>query len=144
MDLLTRPWRHYFDFKGRSRRLECLLFWVSFYAILFLVALLVILMNGVTGLAGQGIIQPGYTAALFCLASVIPALSLSVRRLHDLGISGWWLLIWFAPLIGQILGGLLSLIIIFIPSPGGENQYGYDPRDPAAPDENEELDRIFA
>jgi uncharacterized membrane protein YhaH (DUF805 family) len=82
--------------------------------------------------------------AFCCLASVIPALSLSVRRLHDLGLSGWWLLIWCVPLLGQALGGLLSLIIMFIPSPGGENQYGYDPRDPEGPDDTEELDRIFA
>ncbi len=144
MDLLTRPWRHYFDFKGRSRRLECLIFWVTFYAGLFVMALITVLVDdALAGLTG-GILEPAYVVAIFFFASVIPALSLSVRRLHDLGISGWWLMIWFVPVLGQILGWLLSLIIIFIPSPGGENRYGYDPRDPEGPGETEELDRIFA
>lgn len=62
--------------------------------------------------------------ALYSLALFIPGLSASIRRLHDTGRSGWWLLIAFIPLIGAIL------LIVWSASSGnpGPNQYGAPPR----------------
>ena len=37
------------------------------------------------------------------LALLLPGLGLSVRRLHDIGKSGWWLLIALIPLVGAII-----------------------------------------
>jgi uncharacterized membrane protein YhaH (DUF805 family) len=149
MKLLMRPWRHYFDFRGRSRRLECLLFWGTFYGGLIVLAIggtiITALLQGDSAPSTGGNVEPTVAGILiFLAASVIPAASLSVRRLHDLGISGWWLMIWLVPVLGQMLGWVLSFIIIFIPSPGGENQYGHDPRDPMESGDTEALDRIFA
>ena len=42
-------------------------------------------------------------SALFSLATLIPWASVSVRRLHDTNRSGWWLLIWFLPVVGLII-----------------------------------------
>jgi uncharacterized membrane protein YhaH (DUF805 family) len=145
MSLWTRPWRHFIDFGGRSRRLEYLFFWVTFYS-----GILALTMVGSwfaptyrpgenLGLAAIAFIPAG----LFMLAALVPATALNVRRLHDLGISGWWLMIWFVPIIGQLLGWLLSFIIIFIPGPRGENQYGHDPHDPEEADVRN-LSQIFS
>ena len=135
MDIWTRPWRHYVDFAGRSRRLEYLLFWVTFYGVflgIFMVGDIVGPLIGVVSNRASGSAAMSVSivlALLFMLSAILPAIALSVRRLHDLGLSGWWMLLWFVPILGQILGWLLSLLIIFIPGPRGENQYGHDPHD---------------
>jgi uncharacterized membrane protein YhaH (DUF805 family) len=54
---------------------------------------------------------------------------LAIRRLHDTGRSGWWMLISFLPLIGFIV-----LIIFFVQdSQPGTNQYGPNPKESAPP-----------
>ncbi|GAA0328628.1 DUF805 domain-containing protein [Sphingomonas oligophenolica] len=147
MNLITRPWRHYADFKGRSRRLEYLLFWLTFYGALFVLTLVGDLLVAIIGPASRGGGGgPGTLSfmplGIFALAAIVPALALSVRRLHDLGISGWWMFIWLVPIIGPLLGWVLSLIIIFIPGPRGENQYGPDPHDPE--EEGPDLEQVFS
>lgn len=50
----------------------------------------------------------------------LPSLGLSVRRLHDIGKSGWWVLISLIPIVGFIV-----LIVFFVkPSQPSENEYG--------------------
>ncbi|UQZ89204.1 hypothetical protein C4J81_08330 [Deltaproteobacteria bacterium Smac51] len=51
---------------------------------------------------------------------LIPALSLTFRRLHDIGKSGWYLLLGFIP----IFGGIIILIFMCLSSQPGENKYG--------------------
>ena len=48
---------------------------------------------------------------------------MGIRRLHDTGKSGWWLLLWFVPLVGLIV------LLVFFASPGdlGPNRYGPPP-----------------
>ena len=149
MDIWTRPWRHYVDFAGRSRRLEYLLFWVTFYGVIFGIVTIAgiiapIISGAVSNSArGSGLMSlPFILVGLFMLSAILPAIALSVRRLHDLGLSGWWMLVWFVPILGQVLGWLLSFIIIFIPGPRGENQYGLDPHDPEEMD-TQDLGQVF-
>ena len=61
---------------------------------------------------------------LLLLVFFIPALAVCVRRLHDTGRTGWWILISLIP----ILGGLVLLIFYCIDSQPGENQYGPNPK----------------
>lgn len=79
--------------------------------------------DGMIGLysieAGLGVLSGIYT-----LAVLIPSLAVTVRRLHDIGRSGWWLLIAFIPLIGA----LILLIFTVLDSKPGSNQYGPDPK----------------
>ena len=60
---------------------------------------------------------------LYSLALIIPGLAAAVRRLHDTGKSGWYLLISFIPLVGFIV------VIVFLASAGqtGPNDYGPPP-----------------
>jgi uncharacterized membrane protein YhaH (DUF805 family) len=74
-----------------------------------------------SALSLHNVLSPGL---LYLLAVVLPSLAVSVRRLHDTGRSGWWLLISIIPLIGTIV-----LIVLF--ATDGERQpntYGPDPK----------------
>lgn len=66
----------------------------------------------------------GLISTIYSLAVLIPGLAVSVRRLHDTGRTGWWLLIAFIPVIGAIA----LLIFFFQDSQQGDNQYGAYPK----------------
>ncbi|MBE0477173.1 MAG: DUF805 domain-containing protein [Coriobacteriia bacterium] len=71
------------------------------------------------GREGFAVFGPLYSLAIF-----IPALAVAVRRLHDTGRSGWWVLISLVPLVGIIV------LLVFLVQQGqpGANAYGADPR----------------
>jgi uncharacterized membrane protein YhaH (DUF805 family) len=58
----------------------------------------------------------------------LPNLAITVRRLHDSGHSGWWLLIGFVPLVGVIV-----LLIFTLQGSDAPNKWGAGPDDAAAP-----------
>jgi uncharacterized membrane protein YhaH (DUF805 family) len=58
------------------------------------------------------------------LAVLVPSLAVMIRRLHDIGKSGWWFFISFIPLIGSIW----LLVLLVTDSQPGENQYGPNPK----------------
>ena len=66
----------------------------------------------------------GWLTILFMLAILVPNLAVGVRRLHDLGKSGWMLLIGLIP----FFGGLYLLFLFAQPGQSGPNQYGPDPK----------------
>lgn len=68
---------------------------------------------------GSGIIY-----SLFSLAIILPTWAVSVRRLHDVGKSGWWLLISLIPFIGDIW----LFILTVTDSQTGDNEYGANPK----------------
>ena len=78
--------RRFRDFSGRSRRSE---FWFASLATGIISSLLSSVVPDLTW--------------IWSLIIFIPSLSLCIRRLHDIGKSGWWYLINFVPLIGQII-----------------------------------------
>lgn len=102
------------DFSGRARRSE---FWYFF--------LLVIVASIVVGILGAilGDTIGGILAFVFALAIIVPSLSVSIRRLHDVGKSGWWYLISFIP-----LGGFVLLYFYFQDSAPGANEWGPNPK----------------
>lgn len=95
---------NYVNFNGRARRKE---FWAFQFGYIVLGILSLILGN----LFKLGDIL----FVLLILALLLPNLAVSVRRLHDVGRPGWWLLISFVPIVGYIL-----LIIWF--AKDGESQ----------------------
>jgi uncharacterized membrane protein YhaH (DUF805 family) len=60
----------------------------------------------------------------YCLALFVPSLSVTVRRLHDIGKSGWWYFIAFLPLIG----GIILFVFTLLDSEPYANQWGLDPK----------------
>ena len=61
---------------------------------------------------------------LFNLAILLPNLAISVRRLHDIDRSGWWILIALIPFIG----GIVLLIFDLLPGTPQENRFGPVPQ----------------
>jgi uncharacterized membrane protein YhaH (DUF805 family) len=111
--------KNYAGFSGRARRKEYWMF-VLFNMIFAIVAMI---LDNVFGIAMEGI-GYGPLYGLYCLAIIIPSIAVGVRRLHDVGKSGWMMLISFIPLIGAIW-----LLVLFVTDGNqGENQYGANPK----------------
>lgn len=117
--------KKYFIFSGRSKRLE---YWV-FYSLNFILFLIL-------GVIATAI--PSTTDIIKTLGGVlglvllIPSMAVSIRRLHDIGKSGWGLLIQLIPIIGSIL----LLVLMLTKSNPGDNQYGPNPKGTIAPQIN--------
>ncbi|WP_345435094.1 DUF805 domain-containing protein [Actinoallomurus vinaceus] len=105
--------RNYAGFDGRARRTE---YWMF---VLFNVIITVVL-----DLIGMAVRLVSILGFVYGLAVLIPSLAVGVRRLHDTGRSGWWLLIGIIPIVGTII------LIVFMATPGdrGDNAYGPDPK----------------
>lgn len=111
--------KKYATFAGRAQRSE---YWYFFlYYLLIYIVLAVV--DGVLGSfdARQGF---GLFTGIFALATAIPSIAVGVRRMHDIGRSGWWLLISFVPLVGVIW------LLVYAARDGnpGVNAYGVDPK----------------
>ena len=123
MNWFLQALRKYATFSGRARRSE---YWYFFLMYLLIFVLLAIV-DGITGSfsAKSGV---GLLSGVFALAMLLPSLAVGVRRLHDIGRSGWWLLIAFVPLIG----GIVLLLFAVKVGPPGDNEYGAVPELEAA------------
>ena len=111
--------KKYAVFSGRSRRMEYWYF-VLFNLIVFIVLELIDVLLGTFDVV-QGV---GLLSGIYGLAVLIPALAVTVRRLHDIDRTGWWIFINLIPLIGAIV------LLVFALTPGtpGSNRYGLDPK----------------
>ncbi len=88
---------NYANFKGRARRQEYWMFTLFNFLIILGISI-------VLGLIGYLVDAPGIISLYFIyvLAVLVPTLAVIVRRLHDIGKSGWFYFIAFIPLIGTI------------------------------------------
>ena len=108
--------KKYAAFSGRARRTEYWMFILFF--ILIAIGLLV-----VDSLIGTG----GILYGIFALGLLVPSIAVCIRRLHDTGRSGWWILISFVPLIGSIA----LLVFYCLPGTPGPNRFGPAPGAPS-------------
>lgn len=115
--------KNYAGFSGRARRKE---YWM-FLLFNMIFAFCAMVLDNILGIAVDGI-GYGPIYGLYGLAMFIPGLAVSVRRLHDVGKSGWMLLVSLIPLIGAIW----LLILFASDSKSGVNQYGPNPKEAAA------------
>ena len=96
----------YADFNGRAGRPE--FWWFALFCVLVAVVFAVLRLETLGMLAN--------------LALLLPSLAVGARRLHDIGKSGWFQLVYFIPLIG------LVLMIYWLAQPSvGPNEYGEGP-----------------
>jgi uncharacterized membrane protein YhaH (DUF805 family) len=165
MEWMIMPLTRYVEFDGRSQRMECGMFYLGLAAsavITFLV------FWGVGSSLADSLTQPdaGLVRAfmttgifllvftLFWLGMLVPFLSVSARRLHDIGWHGWWaavpsvsffivLALWVSGgvtrnetltgavpwlWLGWLVGAVVFLAIMFLPGTRGANRYGVDPK----------------
>jgi uncharacterized membrane protein YhaH (DUF805 family) len=116
--------KKYADFSGRARRREYW-FFVLFNIIISIVLTICDVFVGTYSAAAS----IGILTGIYTLAVLIPGIAVTVRRLHDTGRSGWWVLIILVPLIGAIV----LLIFMVIDSQPGTNAYGSSPKEGEAP-----------
>ena len=117
-------WSNYSNFKGRSRRSEywfisLFLFVTNLAAALIDLALMEGDVDRFIANGGGGIV-----GLVWILATLLPALAVLVRRLHDTGRSGWWALIGFVPLAGAII----LFVFTVMDSHPQANKYGSSPK----------------
>lgn len=111
----------YATFTGRARRKE---FWMYFLVVAIIEIALSIILSILGLIGGVFVIIGSFITVLFGLAIIIPTLALWMRRLHDTGKSGWWLLINIIPVVGSIV----LLIFALLDSQPGDNKYGPNPK----------------
>lgn len=112
--------RKYAIFSGRASRKE---YWV-FYLYNFTFSVIAVLLDNILRIA---IAEVGYGPiyVVYILALLIPSLAVTVRRLHDVGKSGWMILIALIPLVGTIW----LIVLLASKSNPEENQFGDEPAD---------------
>jgi len=112
-----RRWR---DFSGRSSRREYWMFTLVLMIIAFVLGILDGVMLGVMGYTlNEAETQLFTLGNAYSLVTLIPSISVSVRRLHDIDKSGWWLLLVFTG-----IGILLIIYWACLGSGEDENRYG--------------------
>ncbi len=114
MDWYLAVLKKYSVFQGRARRKEYWMF--ALINALFIIGF--VILDGVIGTREVG--EFGILTGLYVLLMVLPNIAVSVRRLHDTGRSGWWLLIGVVPIVGP----LVLLVFNVFDSAPGTNEYG--------------------
>ena len=151
MQWMILPFKRYVDFQGRSRRLE---FWM--FALFNNIVGLVLATPFYVEVFGAAMAAdpsvPGSDTAameaafadgggistimiglygLYALAAFIPSIPVTIRRLHDRNMSGWWYLGFIVLGIIPILGLIVSiafLVVLVLPGTPGPNKYGPSPK----------------
>lgn len=134
------PFKRYAEFSGRSRRME---FWM--FALLNAVVNIVLMFfafgaGGIASMADPAAMEAGVFAMfggmgilllIWGLAILIPSIAVTVRRLHDRDLSGWWYL---AVIVGSMIP-ILNIVIVIgflvlmaLPGTPGPNRFGPDPK----------------
>tara|TARA_B100000925_G_scaffold235760_1_gene184413 strand:+ start:668 stop:1045 length:378 start_codon:yes stop_codon:yes gene_type:complete len=114
---------NYANFSGRARREEYWMF-TLFYFILFIGLFVVISILGALLGDDIGINLGVIILIIFIFAHFIPSLAVTIRRLHDTGKSGWYLLLQLIPYIGA----LIIFIFTVIEGDKNENKWGPNPK----------------
>lgn len=122
--------KHYADFTGRATRKQYWMF-ILYYLIVFFGVALVLGSLQILSLPSKGgplneIVVPllfGVVLLIMLIGLFIPMIALAVRRLHDTGRSGWWILLSLIPYIG----GIILLVFYCLPSMPGRNKWGDNP-----------------
>lgn len=118
MEWYLKVLKNYADFSGRARREE---YWM--YTLFNVLAMLVL--GGVFFGIAMALDAPAiiFLVYLYVFATLIPTLAVVVRRLHDTGKSGWWILLNFVP-----FGNIVLLVFLCTDSEHGKNKWGDNPK----------------
>ncbi|KAF1080437.1 MAG: hypothetical protein GQF41_3261 [Candidatus Rifleibacterium amylolyticum] len=111
MEVYMLPWQKFAVFDGRAGRRE---YW-TFVLVNFVISMVINILAKQVGVIG-------IVGLLFSLATLVPSIAVGIRRLHDTGKSGWYMLLMFIPLLGWLA------MLLFMVQPSSEaNDYGAVP-----------------
>jgi uncharacterized membrane protein YhaH (DUF805 family) len=113
--------KKYAVFNGRARRKEYWYFILCNFLLSFAIGFVDTLTGNFNSETGMGLFSMFYAVLM-----LIPSIAVGVRRLHDIGRSGWWMFLALIP----ILGSLVLIYFFTIDSETGDNQYGQNPKEP--------------
>ncbi len=116
--------KKYAVFTGRARRSEYWYFLLFYLLIIFALTILDVMTGMYDAASGRGL-----TSSIFMLVSIVPSISVNIRRMHDIGKSGWYMLI-----------PIYSFILACKDGDKGPNEYGPDPKDEEASTSSAVLD----
>jgi uncharacterized membrane protein YhaH (DUF805 family) len=105
---------NYANFEGRARRSE---YWY-FALVNIIISVILGVIDSVIGISVLG--------GIYSLAVLVPSIAVGVRRMHDIGKSGWYLLVALIPIAGFIW----LLVLLCKEGDTGPNEYGADPKNP--------------
>jgi len=111
--------KKYVVFSGRARRTE---YWM-FALINTIISIIAMVLDNVLGTTTEDK-RSGLFSGLFALATLLPSVAVYVRRLHDVGKSGWWMFIGLIPIVGVIW----LFVLTVTDSQPGDNEYGENPK----------------
>lgn len=102
-------WKKGFIIEGRANRKECWSFLLGNILLDFVLILLSMVVPVLVVLH-----------MILVIAAIVPSLTLSIRRLHDLDKSGWWMLLVLVPITNFVL----CIFLFFIRGTTGDNRFG--------------------
>ena len=114
IDAIKLEFKNYVNFNGRSRRSE--LWW--FFLFNFIIQIIIIIL---ANLITKNLMFLSY---IYSLIIFLPGLGLAIRRLHDIGKSGWYILIVLIPIVGIFI----LLYFYCLDSENQSNEYGESPK----------------
>ena len=140
MRWILEPFQRWADFSGRSRRLEFWLFWLA-AMVVQMIASYFDAANGQAVVAGG----MGIITLIVTLIFLVPAATVGIRRLHDIGRTGWWMLLfavpyaaWLASIevgtqgviaaVAFLVGSVVLVILLVQPGTAADNRYGPNPK----------------
>jgi uncharacterized membrane protein YhaH (DUF805 family) len=91
MNWYVKVMKNYFNVEGRARRTEYWMYFLVYIGIIIVASIL------------DAVVGMGLIGGLVALGHLIPSITVGVRRLHDIGRSGWFLLVGLIPFIGWII-----------------------------------------
>lgn len=140
MQWIIGPLKQYADFGGRASRSE-------FWAFLLFVTLLTVAAHYADGTSGHDVtvaMNMGMIELSVTLLFLLPSITIGVRRLHDSGKSGWWMMLVYLPWLGTLAagtnqalliassgallaGGIAWIVLLLLPGDAEENAFGAPP-----------------
>jgi len=124
MNYYIKVLQNYVNFEGRARRSE---YWY-FFLFNILASMVLGAVDGALGFITPGAMNTGILGGIYSLAVLLPSIAVGVRRMHDVGKSGWFLLI-----------PIYNLVLACTAGDQGANEYGTDPK---GVDFEDEIDQI--
>jgi uncharacterized membrane protein YhaH (DUF805 family) len=112
----------YRNFTGRASRKEFWAFYLWFYVVLVALFGFGVLLNlAISGFDDSARTSIGYIPALlFVVVAILPSIAVVVRRLHDVELTGWLVLLCYTPALGAVAFVIYGLL----PSQFGKNRWG--------------------
>ncbi len=123
MEWMLMPLSRYAEFSGRSGRMEYWMYTLFQTIVLIGFAVVFLVIFGLEDNVsdnGDAVFGLVFALVAYLLIFLVPNISVTVRRFHDQGLSGWLYFLSFIP----YLGGIILLVFMCLPGSSGANKYG--------------------